>query len=150
MQNDTKTWILSYPDVKLKSVKDKIIRDMKEINSMMKKVYSNNCVIVTITPTVNSGVIKQTTNIHIFDNFLDANPLLNQAQKEEGVNVTVMQYNLKHDKFLFILLKQYDKRNYNRIGKRRVETMFSEYGLDARIQFLYSEQETRVILHKPM
>lgn len=150
MQNDTKTWILSYPDEKLKFVKDKIIRDMKEINSMMKKVYSNNCVIVTITPTAHNGEIQHTTDIHIFDNFLDANPLLNQEQKEEGVNVTVMQYNLKHDKFLFILLKQYDKRNYNRIGKRRIETMFNEYGLDSRVEFLYSERETKVILHKPM
>lgn len=149
MKDDT-IWNLSYSYDTLNHLREKIIQDMKEINSMMKKVYSNNCVIVTITPSSHSGEIQHITDIHIFDNFLDANPLLNQEQKEEDVNVTVMQYNLKHDKFLFILLKQHDKYNYKRISKRSSETMFSKVGIDSRIQFLYDEKETKVTIHKPM
>lgn len=148
--NDTTIWNLSYSNDTLKHVRNKIIEDMSEINNVMKKVYSNNCIIVTITPSDHNGLINHTTDIHIFDNFLDANPLLNQEQREEDVNVTVMQYNLKHDKFLFILLKQHNTRNYKRISKRSSENMFNKFALESRIQFLYDEKETKVIIHKPL
>lgn len=147
MNQDT-TWILSYSENKLKDIKDKILDDIKTINKAMKKVYSNNCIIVTITPSSLDGTIEHHTDIHIFDNFLDANPLLNQEQKEDD-NVTVMQYNLTHDKFLFLMLKEHDHKNYKRISKRRSEAMFNEFGLEGRVMFLYNSEETKVTIHRP-
>lgn len=147
MNHDT-TWILSYSENKLKDIKDKILDDIKTINKTMKKIYSNNCIIVTITPSKLDGTVDNHTDIHIFDNFLDANPLLNQEQKEDD-NVTVMQYNLTHDKFLFLMLKEHNYKNYKRISKRRSETMFSEFGLEGRIMFLYNSEETKVTIHNP-
>ena len=140
-----KTWKLSYKD-KLKHVRDKIIQDMKDINSDMKKRYSNNCVIVIISPCNNHGEIIHESTIHIYDNFLEANPLLNQEQYSEDNNITVLQYNLVQDKFLFIFVKTKDNRNYKRLNKRQVQKMFDDFGFESRVMFLYNE-ETKIIMH---
>lgn len=138
-----KTWKLSYTD-KFKHVRDNIIQDMKDINSAMKNRYSNNCVIVVISPCNKHGEISNETTIHIYDNFLDANPLLNQEQYSDDNNISVLQYNLVKDKFLFIFVKS--NRNYKRLNKRQVQKMFDDLGFESRVTFLYNE-ETKIIMH---
>lgn len=144
MKNNT--WKLSYPG-KLKQSKEKIIQDMKDINSFMKKVYSNNCIIVIFSPCDNHGEIAHKPVIHIYDNFLEANSMLNQEQYSDDKNISVIQYDLVHDKFLFIMLKTNDSRIYKRLNKRPVQKMFSEIEIESKIQFLFNKIETKVILH---
>lgn len=146
MKNDT-MYKLSYSD-KLKTIKEKIIEDIKNINASMKKTYSDNCVIVVISPCNKHGDMTRECTIHIYDNFLEANPLLNQEQFSDDKNISVIQYDLKHDKFLFILLKTYDTRNYKRLNKRQVQKMFSDLEIESKVLFLYNQLQTKIILHK--
>lgn len=141
-------WKLSYSD-KLKNVKEQIIQDMKEINSCLKEKYANNCIIIILSLCNLDGESKHITTIHIYDNFIDANPLLNQEQYDDykDKNISVIQYNLVKDKFLFILVKTNDKYNYKRLNKRQSQKMFDEFGIDTAINFLYNEIETKIILH---
>ena len=147
MKNDT-IYNLSYSTEKLKSVKEKIIEDIKIINTAMKKTYSDNCIIVVLSPCNKHGEVNHQCIIHIFNNFLEANPLLNQEQFSDDKNISVIQYDLKHDKFLFILLKTYDTRNYKRLNKRQVQKMFSDLELESKVLFLYNQLQTKIILHK--
>ena len=146
MKNDT--WKLSYSRENFKQIKETIIQDMKDINTAMKKAYSGSCVIVILSPCNKHGEVDHKTTIHIFNNFLEANPLLNQEQYTDDKNISVIQYDLDHDKFLFILIKTNDSRNYKRLNKRQVQKMFDDYGFESRVIFLYNEIETKVILHK--
>jgi len=147
MKNDT-IYNISYGIEKLKSIKEKIIEDIKMINAAMKKTYTDNCVIVVLSPCNKHGEVNHECIIHIFDNFLEANPLLNQEQFSDDKNISVIQYDLKHDKFLFILLKTYDTRNYKRLNKRQVQKMFSDLELESKVLFLYNQLQTKIILHK--
>lgn len=147
MKNDI-MYKLSYGAEKLKTVKEKIIEDIKTINTAMKKTYSDNCVIVVLSPCNKHGEMNHECTIHIFDNFLEANPLLNQEQFSDDKNISVIQYDLKHDKFLFILLKTYDTRNYKRLNKRQIQKMFSDLELESKILFLYNQLQSKIILHK--
>lgn len=147
MKNDT-IYNLSYCIEKLKSAKEKIIEDIRIINAAMKKTYSNNCIIVVLSPCNKHGEVNHECTIHIFDNLLEANPLLNQEQFSDCKNISVIQYDLKHDKFLFILLKTYDTRNYKRLNKRQVQKMFSDLELESKVLFLYNQLQTKIILHK--
>lgn len=142
-------WDLSYNDNKLNRVKDTIIQDIKDINSTMKKVFSNNCVIIVNSPCDQQGELLHHTEVHIFDNFIDANPMLNREQYRDDTNISVIHYNLSHDKFLFIFYKSFDMKYYKRFNKRQVETMFDKFGFESRIEFLYNEKQTTVIIHKP-
>lgn len=147
MKNDT-IYNISYSVEKLKVIKDKIIEDIKMINTAMKNIYTDNCVIVVLSPCNKHGEVNHECIIHIFDNFLEANPLLNQEQYSDDKNISVIQYDLKHDKFLFILLKTYDTWNYKRLNKRQIQKMFSDLELESKVLFLYNQLQTKIILHK--
>lgn len=141
-------WDLSYTG-KLKSVKEIILKDIMNINSTLKKVFSNNCVIIIQSPCDEQGELLHTTNIHIFDNFVEANPMLNNEQFKDDTNISVIHYNLSHDKFVFVLYKTHDCKYYKRFNKRQPQKMFNEFEIESRIEFLYNETNTKITIHNP-
>lgn len=142
---DAQIYNLFYSDEKLKNVRNRILDDIKQINSIMKKRYSRDCIVIILSPGDKNE--DKDTNIHIFENFLDANPLINREQKNQDQRISILQYDLKYNKFLFLMIKDLKTRRFKTFDKRQVEKMFNDIELESRILFLYNHNKTIINIH---
>lgn len=146
---NAETYKLFYSENKLKDVRDKIEEDIKEINEIMKRSFKDNCIVVILSPNNKSDEEEyKTTRIHIFRDFLKANPLLNKEQRIDGQRISILQYDLRSDKFLFLMVKDLKSRRFKTFDKRQVESMFNDLGFESRIMFLYNHNKTIIKIHK--
>lgn len=142
---DAQIYNLFYSDEKLKNVRDRILDDIKQINSIMKNKYIRDCIVIILSPGDKNE--DKVTNIHIFENFLDANPLINREQKNQNQRISILQYDLKYNKFLFLMIKDLKTRRFKTFDKRQVEKMFNDIELESRILFLYNHNKTVINIH---
>lgn len=142
---DAQIYNLFYSNEKLKNVRDRILDDIKQINSIMKNKYVRDCIVIILSPGDKNE--DKVTNIHIFENFLDANPLINREQKNQDQRISILQYDLKYNKFLFLMIKDLKTRRFKTFDKRQVEKMFNDIELESRILFLYNHNKTVINIH---
>ena len=127
-------------------VQEDIEFQLGKIANEMIKLYTTSCIIVVIKNCDQAtGGSYDTMNIHVYNNFIEANEMINREMYTSNA-IDIYQYNCTNDHFTVVMNKCYDSSNFYRLAGIQEQVMFDD-SFKFKMRKVFDMKETNVTLH---